>query len=67
MGAYSGAHWHSIRELRLELARMGVQHVRFHTAVFVPSGSRFGMFVEQILSNSLPFGAFLLMSGEPPQ
>jgi len=28
MGAYSGAHWHSIRELRLELARMAVQHVR---------------------------------------
>lgn len=63
-GAYRGAHWHTRRELDDVLKKLPVQHVHFSTAIFLPSGTEVAQALEHVLSNSLPWGAFLVVSGE---
>lgn len=62
-GAYQGAHWHTRRELDEVLKKLPVEHVHFSTAIFLPSGTDFAQVVERTLPNSLPWGAFLVVSG----
>lgn len=64
MGAYRGAHWHTRRELDEVLKELPVEHVRFSTGIFLPSGTEFAQAVERTLPNSLPWGAFLVVSGD---
>lgn len=63
-GAYQGAHWHTRRELDKALKDLPVEHVHFSSAIFLPSGSDFAQAVERALPNSLPWGAFLVVSGD---
>jgi SAM-dependent methyltransferase len=63
-GAYQGAHWHTRSELDVALKQLPVEHVKFSTAVFLPSGKEFAQAVERALPNSLPWGAFLVVSGD---
>ena len=62
-GAYRGAHWHSIAELRPVLDALPVQQVAYHSAIFLPSGSTEARQVETLLSNDLDWGSFLVVSG----
>ena len=63
-GAYRGAHWHTAKELRLALNRMPVKNIRCRTAIFIPSASRIAIMTERALPNRLPFGGFLLVTGD---
>ena len=63
-GAYQGAHWHSRRELDEALKALPVEHVHFSSAVFLPSATGVAQAVERALPNRLPWGAFLLVSGD---
>jgi len=63
-GAYRGAHWHTAKELRIALAQLPVSNVKIDSVIFLPSGSRFSRLAEKILPSSLPFGSFLLVSGD---
>lgn len=63
-GAYRGAHWHTRAELAACLRQLPVRHMRFASAVCLPSGSRFAQAVERVLPDAWPWGAFLLVSGE---
>lgn len=63
-GAYQGAHWHTRSELDKTLKELPVEHVHFSTAIFLPSGTEFAQAVERTLPKSLPWGAFLVVSGD---
>lgn len=63
-GAYHGAHWHTRAELRSALAPLPVRDIRFHTAIFLPSGSNVTRVTEYLLPNALPWGGFLVVTGE---
>lgn len=63
-GAYQGAHWHTRSELDEVLEELPVEHVHFSSAIFLPSGTDFAQAVERALPNSLPWGAFLVVSGD---
>ena len=63
-GAYQGAHWHTRKELDIALKQLPVENVRFSTAIFLQSGTEFAQAVERALSHSLPWGAFLIVSGD---
>lgn len=63
-GAYQGAHWHTTKEFRLALNSLPVKNIRNRSAIFVPSGSRIAVTAERTLPGSLPFGGFLLVTGD---
>lgn len=62
-GGYRGAHWHSIDELRPVLDTLPAKQVKYHSAVFLPSGSIEARQAEALLSNDLDWGSFLVVSG----
>lgn len=61
-GAYAGAHWYDAEELRDALAMLPVKNIRFHSAVFRPSGSALARLTEVVLPNRLLFGGLLVVS-----
>lgn len=63
-GAYRGAYWHTAKELRIALAKLPVSNIKIDSAIFLPSGSEIARYAEKILPSSLPFGSFLLVSGD---
>lgn len=63
-GAYRGAYWHTAKELRIALAQIPVSNVKIDSAIFLPSGSRLSRLAENVLPPSVPFGSFLLVSGD---
>ena len=63
-GAYRGAYWHTAKELRIALAQLPVSNINIDSAVFLPDGSGLARFAEKVLASSLPFGSFLMVSGD---
>lgn len=63
-GAYSGAHWHTRRELRETLSSLPVRNVHFRTAIWLPNGGIIAQMLEAYLPNYLPLGGFLLLAGD---
>lgn len=63
-GAYQGAHWHTMQEIRQALGALPVGHTSAQSCIFLPSGSGLARVVERNLSPSLPFGSFLLVAGD---
>ncbi|WP_296448160.1 class I SAM-dependent methyltransferase [Rhodoferax sp. UBA5149] len=63
-GAYQGAHWHTRKQLDEVLKDLPVEHIRFSTGIFLPSGTHLAQAVERTLPNSLPWGSFLVVSGD---
>lgn len=63
-GAYHGAHWHTRKELAEAIQELPVEHIHFSSAIFLPSGTNFAQAVECSLPKSIPWGAFLLVSGD---
>lgn len=65
-GAYSGAHWHTRREVIGLFEEAGLHRPMIETAVYFPSGNRPSRIAERILPRFLPLGGFLLAVSEDP-
>lgn len=63
VGAYRGAHWHTAAEVRRLFAGLPVTGLALRTAIFFPGGGRIAQFCEQALPSQLPWGSFLVVSG----
>lgn len=61
-GDYRGAHWHTGREVSDLLSGLP-EGISMKTAIFLPGGTIFSRTVESLLSTSLPWGTFLMVSG----
>jgi len=64
VGAYRGAHWHSVREAQSLFRGLPVQHLCVRTAIQLPSGSRLARFIERVCPSSFATGAFILVAGD---
>lgn len=63
-GAYAGAHWHTVAELRRLFRGLPVRGLRFRTAIQLPGGGPGARALERVWPPVLPTGAFLLVAGE---
>ncbi len=63
VGAYSGAHWHTAREISSALRGMSVTDVSMRSCVFLPSGGPVARFVETLVPATILHGAFLVVAG----
>lgn len=63
-GAYRGARWHTASELRALFSGLRVRNLRLRSAVFAPSASAPGRWLERAVPASLPWGAVLLAAGD---
>ncbi len=66
VGAYRGAHWHTVREVHALAAELDHERIRWRTAIFLPSGSGSARWLEGRLPSWLPWGAFLAVTGDAP-
>lgn len=64
VGAYRGAHWHTVREVHALAGELDHAGIRWRTAVFFPSGGGTARWLESRLPNWLPWGAFLAVVGD---
>jgi len=64
VGAYRGAHWHTVPEVHALARELDHALIRWRTAVFLPSGSETARWLEERLPNWLPWGAFLAVVGD---
>lgn len=65
IGAYRGAHWHTINEIHDLVRGLAVRDVLVRTAVFVPSAGAAARVIERMAPNLLPWGAFIAVVGTP--
>jgi len=63
VGAYRGAHWHTAAEVGSAFAGLPVTRLTLRTAIFFPGGNRYAHLCERILPSRLPWGSFLVVSG----
>lgn len=63
-GAYRGARWHTGDEILDLFSGLPVRNLTMRSAVFVPSGTRWAMRLEQVLPNALGWGGLLVLQGE---
>lgn len=59
-GAYRGAQWHSVTEVRSLFDGLPVKGLRIRTGVHFPGGSILARSIESVLPSGLPTGAFIL-------
>lgn len=64
VGAYRGAHWHTQAEIGKLFEGLPATRLKLRTAVFLPGGSRFAQLCERVLPGRLPWGSFLVVSGD---
>jgi len=64
VGAYRGAHWHTVPEVHALARELDHALIRWRTAVFLPSGSETARWLENRPPNWLPWGAFLAVVGD---
>jgi ubiquinone/menaquinone biosynthesis C-methylase UbiE len=65
IGAYRGAHWHTVSEIHDLLCGLAVRDVLVRTAVFAPSAGVAARVIERLVPNLLPWGAFIAVVGTP--
>jgi SAM-dependent methyltransferase len=63
-GAYAGAHWHTKAELEASMRALPVAQWRISYGVFAASGSTAARLLERVAPETLPFGSFLLVTGQ---
>lgn len=63
-GAYRGARWHSANEVCALFDGLPVRKLRLHSAIFLPSGTRWARALEPCVPSVLPWGGLLLATGE---
>ncbi len=66
-GAYRGAHWLSPAEFRDSVSDLPVGNIRWRSAIYLPFGSATARVVEHLLPGCLPWGGFMVLSGEKKQ
>lgn len=67
-GAYRGARWHTVGEVRALFGGLPVAGLAVRSAVFQPSGGVVARAIERVVPSRLPAGAFLVAAGivRPP-
>lgn len=63
-GAYRGARWHTAGEVRALFSGLPVRNLTVHSAIFLPSATRWARRLEQGMPSALPWGGLLLATGE---
>lgn len=63
-GAYRGARWHTVREVRQLLRDLPVRGSQVRTAIALPGGGRMARLIERAWPASLPLGAFILAGAD---
>jgi SAM-dependent methyltransferase len=63
-GAYSGARWHTVEEVRSMVDKFPVKNVFVKTAVHMPSGGLIAQHIERLLPSSFFTGAFILVKAD---
>lgn len=63
-GAYRGARWHTADEVLGFCSGLPVRRLALSSAIFLPSGTRWAIRLEQILPSRLRWGGLLLLHGE---
>ncbi len=64
LGAYHGAHWHTVKEITRALSLLPVHNLQWRTAVFLPSGRPMARLAETLLPTRLPLGSFLAVTAD---
>lgn len=65
LGAYSGATWHTAAEIRALFTGLPVRNLSVTSAVLLPGGNAAARLLERVWPRRLPFGALLVVAGEP--
>ena len=63
-GAYRGARWHSAGEVRALFDHLPVRNLTLHSAIYLPSGTRWAQALEPRVPSVLPWGGLLLATAE---
>ena len=63
-GAYRGAYWHTARAARTLLIHANLQHIVVCSAIYLPGGGAMARTMENVMSQGLCFGGFLLVAGD---
>lgn len=63
-GAYQGARWHTVDEVRALFTGLPVRNLRSRSAIFLPSATRWARRVEPRIPAALPWGGLLVLQGE---
>ena len=66
-GAYRGAHWHTVGEIKRLFSGLPVTDLSIRSCVFLPEGNWVSRIVEKTLPTTLPLGGFLAVSGKISQ
>lgn len=59
MGAYRGAHWHTVTEINKLFAGSGTSNLRIRSAIYLPNGDRMAKVIEKHIDSRVHFGGFL--------
>jgi hypothetical protein len=59
-GAYAGAHWHTVDEVRRLFDRCKVPSVTLRFSIFLPDGGILAKMVEGFVPAIMPLGGFML-------
>jgi ubiquinone/menaquinone biosynthesis C-methylase UbiE len=63
-GAYRGAHWYTVNEVKSIFSKHPIKNLVVQTAVHIPSGGKIAQYLEHYFPHTLSTGAFILVSGE---
>lgn len=63
-GAYQGARWHTAHEISDLLTLLPVNHITIRNGIFCPDGGKMGQWLERIVPDRMPLGAFLAVAGD---
>ena len=63
-GAYRGARWRTAAEVRALFTHLPVRNLTLHSAIYLPSGTRWAQMLESCVPSVLPWGSLLLASAE---
>ncbi len=63
LGAYRGARWHTLPEIRSLFSALPVQGLEIRTAVLFPGGTPAARRAESMARGGLPWGSFIAVAG----
>ncbi len=63
-GAYHGAHWHTVAEVRHLFSSLPVTNILIRSAIYLPGAGGFARVIEKMLHPRPLFGGFLVVTGD---